>query len=205
MMRKLLFCGLFLGAFLALAGSSAQAISIGFEPLTSDVDLGSLFMVELRISGLDDGAAPSLSTFDVDIAFDSAIIGLSGIDMVTFGDPLLGDQLDLSGFGSLTGVAISSGSVNLFELSFDLPEDLDFFQADSFTLASITFSALGVGSTALDLSINVLGDSLGDLLTADTISNGTVRVTSSVPEPSSMFLLGSGLVAFVGTRRWFKK
>lgn len=169
-----------------------HAISISFSPTFRTTTVGSSVAVALAISGLTAGAAPSLSTFDLDVSFDQTILGFSG---ATFGDPLLGDQLDLFGLGSLAIATPGFGTVNLFELSFDLPSDLDNLQAGSFTLATLTFSALSVGTSNLGILINALGDSFGNPLSA-TVQSGSItsRAPSTVPEPSSLMLLIIGLL-----------
>jgi hypothetical protein len=176
--------------FLVMFGSSASyATSIGFEPASQTVDLGTQVNAALVISGLGGGTA--LGVFDVTISFDPLILAYSS---VTFGDPVLGDQL---GLGSLpiTFETPSTGAVELFELSFDSPADLNSLQASSFTLATLAFDAVGVGTSSLDMTIHSLGDAYGASITAD-ITNGSVDVqASAIPEPSVLLLLASGLVA----------
>jgi len=192
---------MFSAAALLLATSHSGAVTLGFDPSTQGVTVGSTVIVEVVISGLGDGAAPSLSTFDFDVTFDGGI--LSFLDF-TFGDPRLGDQLNLSGLGSLTGVAAGPGGVNLFELSFDSPADLDAVQAESFTLGTLSVSALSTGKSALGIVVNTLGDADGDLLEADIVA-GQVAVTGgplSVPAPSSGMLLLLGVVGLVSLGIW---
>jgi len=55
----------------------------------------------------------------------------------------------------------------------------------------------------MELSINDLGDSLGDPIDYSTI-NGTVTV-NPVPEPATLALMSSGLLGLMGFRRKFKK
>jgi hypothetical protein len=188
-MKKLFLTGVILIMFLLFSVATASAMTIGFDPSSQSPDVGQTAVVDLVISGLGDYAPDSISTFDLDVGFDSAILGF---DSVVFGDPLLGDQLDLFGIGSLTLYYDNgAGSVNLFELSFDDPSDLDNLQAGSFTLATLTFDTLAVGFSALEITINTLGDSGGDPLSAD-LESGSI---SPVPAPATILLLASGLTA----------
>ena len=117
-----------------LFGGETQAIMLGFSPSNPVAHVGDSVDVDLVISGLGDFAPPSLSVFDLDVLFDPTILGLTN---VAFGDPVFGDQLDLFGFGHFSDVdAVAPGAANLFEISFDLPSDLDLLQPGSFTLAT---------------------------------------------------------------------
>ena len=136
----------------------------------------------------------------MDLNFDPAILAFNNI---TFGDPGLGDQLDLFGLGSLSSSDNTTpGVINLYELSFDLPSDIDTLQAGSFTLASLTFDTFAPGTSPLNMSINSLGDAWGDPIVLDTLNNGSVTVAAApVPEPSTYLLLFSGLIGIVGIKR----
>jgi hypothetical protein len=201
-MRRLFRVAAVIAAGVVVCSSSAYAIVIDFVPPSQGIALGGQAEVDLVISGLGDSIAPSLSTFDVDVSFDPAILSLP-VSGVSYGHPVLGDQLDLLGLGSDTLTTVGVGSVNLFELSFDLPDDLNTQQAGAFTLATLTFDTVGAGSSTLGLSINALGDALGESLT-DEVHGGSVTVTSEgvpVPEPSALALFASGLVG-VGAAAW---
>ena len=200
-MKNLISLSLLLTVFLgglALPHGIAHAISLSFVPAVQEVGVGTPLAVALVVSGLGDGTAPSLSAFDLDVLFDPLLLS---VNSVAFGDPVLGDQLDLFGLGSLTGVTPGVGSVNLFALSFDDPLDLDSLQAESFTLATVTFDTLATGTSALELSINALGDAVGNALTAEVLSGSVTATSTPVPEPGSLLLLGSGLVGLVGWRK----
>ena len=87
--------------------------ALSFEPPTQTVGLGSLVDVSIRKSNLT-LLSTSLSAFSLDIAYDPTVLALS---TATYGDPSLGDQLDLGGFGSVAvttlitpGVTERSGS-----------------------------------------------------------------------------------------------
>jgi hypothetical protein len=169
-------------------------ISIMIVPASQQVGLGESVTVDLILSGLTDYDAPSLGVFDLDLAFDPTILSF---DSVVFGDPLLGDQLDLSGFGSIIMFNDATpGVLNLFELSLDPASILDTMQAGSFTLLSLTFNPLGLGTSMLGLSLNALGDSLGNSLTAN-LGGASIAV---VPAPAAVVLGGTGLLCLLGNR-----
>ncbi len=184
-----------LGAFLV---SPVQAAVISVVPSAGSIAQGNQVSVDLVVSELGDGTAPSLGVFDIDFLFDDVILGLVG---VTFGD-----QLDLFGFGSLQSTDDSiAGTVNIFELSFDLPNDLDTLQTPSFILATLLFDTLSIGSSSLAIAINAFGDSLGDDLAA-TINNSSLTVTDGgapeIPLPGAIWLLitGMGFLGFSSKR-----
>jgi hypothetical protein len=179
-----------IGAALAFSLTGrAGAATLRIDPSTQDVMIGSNVNVGVAISGLGDGAPPSLSTFDLDVTFGQGILAFVGF---TFGDPILGDQLDLSGVGSIRGISTGAGTVNLFELSLDNAADLTALQAPGFTLGTLRFNALSAGESAIGISGNAVGDANGDPLTAEMLGGRVVVNAVSVPEPASLLLLLSG-------------
>ena len=172
-------------ALLLTATMANASIELYFD---SPVQSGGSVNVEVIISGLGKELAPSLSTYDLDIHFNDSHLAYSGI---VFGDLILGNQLDLFGYGdNQTSVELSSsGVLNIFELSFDSPEDLNTLQADSFTLVRLTFNIVRNASSELSISLNELGDGDGAALQAQRQS---VSITT-VPLPSAVWLMLSGL------------
>lgn len=192
-----------LAALLMLTGITQASVVSTFNPtslflnITRISQTGNSVNVDIGISGLASGAAPSLSGYDVNLSFDPSYLSFTG---VVFGDVALGNQLDLASLGSTTIAELTGvGIVNLFELSGDAAEALNTLQADSFNLATVTFDVLNAGTSLLQLDLNALADADGNTLSAITVS---VPVTT-VPLPSAFLLMGPGLAGlmFAGKRR----
>jgi hypothetical protein len=163
---------------------SALAATIELQPVTQNVTLGAQTIVLLKISGLGNGIAPSIGTFDIDLQFDPAIL--------TFDNAVFGNQLDVLGLGDIQVVTPVLGVVNLFELSLDFESDLDTLQAPEFTLATLVFESFGTGTSPLALSLNALGDAAGNSLDAELIDGAiTVSEASIVPEPSYLSIVAA--------------
>jgi len=193
-MKNLFACLCALSLCLSL---NANAISIDLIANQSTVNVGDNIEVQVRIGGLHDANAPSLGVYDVKFNYDTNLFNFSNI---VWGDSILGNQLDLSGFGSLQDSSSGAGWINLFELSFDDAMDLELLQAGEFTLFSVLLNAIAIGSGNFSLTTNALGDAYSNDVAIDTINGTTVNVSSvSVPEPSSLLLL-VGMLAIVVLR-----
>ena len=133
-----------LAALVALIGSTtvagAQTLSIGSDSIAQN----GTATVNLNISGLGNGTA--LGTFDVNVGFNSSVLGFTSASF--------GNQLNLEGFGTFSSITPGTGTTELFQLSLDSPSALTTSQAHSFTLASLSFSGVAKGFSALSLSVN---------------------------------------------------
>lgn len=191
-MHRYFLSVLILLPLLVVSGVTHAAVNLAFNPASQ---LGNAINVELIISGLDAGA-PSLSAYDVDISFDNHFLAFTGAE---FGDPLLGNQLDLSDLGLNPAGAdiLSPGLLNLYEQSLlDTPINLNTLQADNFSLATLTFTVLNNGNSQLNIAINTLADADGEALTAE-VAPATIH---TVPLPSGIWLMASGLRVFYRKR-----
>lgn len=192
---------LFAAAVMALAAGPASAITLSMNPVSQTVAPGDPASLDIVISGLGFGAAPSLGTFDVEVSYDDSLLALSAVGI---GDPGLGDQLDLFGLGSISGDSpLAPGLHDIFEISLDLPTDLDALQFDSFTLATLDFATLGTGIASVGFGNVTLGDSFGAPLQA-SVSGARITIrqpSNGIPEPAPLALLLPGLMWLRLSRR----
>ena len=174
--------------------SPSHALFIDFDPSAQNVSLGDQVAIDLNVSGLGDGMADSLSTFDLNVSFDEVILG--------YDHTVFGTGLDILGFGSIQwDTDLGFGEVNLYELSLDFPSDLDFLQAPSFTLATLYFNTLSIGTSALELSSSIFGDAVGDRLSLEYTPGSITVGAASIPEPATFLLFVSGLVGLPFLKR----
>ena len=163
--------------FVTAAQLAGAAITLSFSPSSALFSAGDTFDVDLVIAGLNAGAPPAVGAFDLNIAYDSALLTAVG---VTFGTSL-GDP-DLEAL-SASDIA-TAGNVNVAEVSLLDTATLISTQLASFKLATISFTALADGSAGFSL--------VGDLRVDDPLGN---KLPIVVPEPGSIALSAAGLIA----------
>ncbi|MDD2897867.1 MAG: PEP-CTERM sorting domain-containing protein [Desulfuromonadaceae bacterium] len=107
-----------------------------------------------------------------------------------------------------TGTFLSDGVINFWALSFLFDPALSALQGDSVTLATLNFTAMGTGTSALafepyaitGIDVKGVNGAKLDLLVTD----GSVTVidgTPAVPEPGTILLFGGGLAGLAFWRR----
>ena len=199
-MKRVLFVFLIIGVVGLLLISPSAAIMLAFEPLSQTVSQGSSLDVDVVISGLH-GVMPNeiVSTYDLFVEYDASILSAAN---VAFGSMLGGPFLSFQDYDLST-----SGVVNFAELSFLSDPELDSLQPDVFTLATLSFDAIGLGASALEFStafspfdfIDVKGREIDPFVPGVldvTAGSGSINVIAGVPEPGTLLLLGAGLSGY---------
>ena len=182
-----------------MTAASAYPAMLSLGASAPQVGVGQTTEIELLVSGLGDGVAPSLGAWIIDITYDSAVFSIGDTD-VTFGTSL-GDP-DLDTFASVD--ASTAGIVLLDQTSFLLPADLVALQSSSFTLATLRFTGLAPGTGVFGFSFTDLADENvpSNAIALDGTLGTTMAVVSSeIPEPATVTLLGLSLLGMAVVRR----
>ena len=171
-MKKLIALFAFCLAF------SSQAAVIKVELDKAQYQKDELVQAQIRLQGYSDG----LAGFTLDLSYWSAALGF---ETVTFGphfspiEPNFGDY-------SKNGSTLTISEMNLFDFAWDL----DDVRGPDFTLATVTFKALGGGLHKLLLKNIELTDGWGDQLKDFNVEAATVNVAGpAVPAPATALLL----------------
>jgi hypothetical protein len=191
-MKKLALVSLIFGIMVIAGPRSAYAVVIGFDPLSPlTVSMGDTVNVDIVVSDL---AGEIVSAFDLDVGYDSSLLTATG---VLFGTELGANPLPFAScIFDLTCEAMTdfdlstSGLVDLASTSLLLDPPLATIQDGiSVTLATLQFTAIGTGDAALSFLWGPGQDVKG--------SNNQViaPVSVSVPEPGTVLLFATGLIA----------
>lgn len=173
----------------------AAAVSLALSPATQSVTTGGAVDVDIVITDLGSGAAPTLAAFDLDVSFDPSVLSFLSVDF--------GLDLGVPGLDALTSAGLLAGPmrVDLAATSLLANATLDAQQPASFVLATLHFVALAPGTSALAITQAVLADTAGgpgnNSIAAD-LAGADVTV---VPEPGTAALLAMGIALFHARRR----
>jgi hypothetical protein len=179
------------GLVLLLVGGRAEAVSIGVIAPAS-VSSGQLFTVGVVVSGLGAGAPPTISSFDLDLSFESPELAFVGI---AFGSGLGTGAQVLNSFTLLPGPTLDFAGASLLSSA-----TLDANQPASFTLATITFQAGSVGNVALAIPQALLASAAGTGGTPIAVDSLVGANVTIVPEPRTLALVAFGVAALARRR-----
>jgi hypothetical protein len=174
---------------LAVCGTMpALAGIISIQPATKNTNPGQTFSLDVTING-----AADLYAYQFDIGFNSSVLSANSVSEGAF----------LSG----------SGSTFFFEGFIDNVGGTISFIADSLTgpisgasgngtLATISFTSIGPGSSPVGVFNVTALDSFGEGIAVDTVgATVTVSAGADVPEPSPSVFLFAGSLALFALRR----
>ena len=165
--------------------SALAAIVLSFDEPANNVAQGEEFSVDL-VADIDPSMA--IASFGLDVTFDATILDTVSA-VVPTPNPFVGSLVDTStdGLIALTGFAPPGPGLS-----------------GLLTLATLTFTAEMIGTTALDVAfpdfpvLDGFALVAGGVVLPDVVTPGQVTV---VPLPAGAWLLGSGLVAFGAVAR----
>lgn len=194
--KRMLACSTLVLSALTLSALTfnASAATVSLMPSSQSVAVGANFSVDILVSDL---ATDALGGWDGSLLFDSQYVTLVS---TALGDDVLGNQLDLAALGTYNEISALSNGVNLLEVSYDDPAQLLSQQADSFVLATLTFTRLADGTLDFSFLANDFSDASGDasLLLESNLASAQI---SAVPVPAAAWLLLSGIGALATMAR----
>lgn len=191
---------LMLSLCIVVLSSSAYALTLSIDPSTQTVNSGDDIFLNLNVSGLTEGGPDSLGAFSIDVLYDSALFGFTDVAFESsLGNPNFFAAFEADAWFDDT----TPGNLYLDEVSYLFDFELEALQGESFTLATIQFTSLGVGSGAFGLSNAVLSNAIfpSSTLQLDSIQNASVTSVAPVPEPATFLLLSTGLLGLAVTSR----
>lgn len=172
-MKKLLYTSLFLFFLLFVASSLADSIyaaSLRFDKTTNSATAGSTFQVQVIV----DPGAEQITSVDAWIVYDKNALTVSGVSDGSYFPTVLNDT-------STAGKVYVAGLVN----------DPTQYKTGVGTVATITFTATGTGTTNITYQCNLSASETSKVIKND-INSSNIIVCSSNGQQSVTITTGSG-------------
>ncbi len=196
-------------SFVVLGRQNVQATSLSIDPSSLTVNMNQEFSLDIAIS-VDSDTPVSASflylTFDPNILyFMSAIEGNFFANNVTCSEPPCDSSTYFDVYSDLYDPYDIAEAGDIFiENMFS---DMDSIASGNGTYAKLFFKAIGLGTSPLsfELQTTLFGPAPDYNEIADVVKTGGAITVNAVPEPSTLILVASGLIASLGARRFKKK
>lgn len=175
---KLLKLASILCGLLIVSGVQAATVAVS-APSLGTINVGDTFTVTIDGSGfigVDGGG--------IDLAYDAAALQYNGATL----------DAAFWNVSAITGTESTGFVATIYGATF-------FSGTTTFTLATLSFTALAVGTSLLDISHATTGtwSDAGSTI-VPTFTDGSITV-SAIPLPAAFWLLGAGLIGLVGVAR----
>lgn len=188
MTKRNLGIGSFLALLLALAApGAARAATLSMSATAG----GGGYSVDVTVAGIEALAEPSLGAFDLDLSFDTTLLGFAGISFGSF----LGGPAD-----SIQSSSVAGGVVDFAEVSLVFPNVLlQGIQPDSFLLATLDFVVQPTTelTATLNLTQTVLSDGNGQRIAVTAAAPLTLELQGVIPEVGGMHVFALGLLVVI--------
>lgn len=198
-----------LAAALVVAASPAAALPVVLDlvvvaPTPALLEPGSSLFVDIAVSGLVAGDAPSLTAFELDLGFDDTAIDFVALQFLPFGSGVSlvngsGQPCTLANLDGVCDVLLDSlasvGNVNLAAASLVAPADVNAAQPASGVLASLEFLVQAPGTTTLAFTQIALSGTISGTSQGTLAASASPLGLSVVPEPATLMLLSSVALA----------
>lgn len=192
-------------AILSQRNVQANAIdaNIFIDPSLSTVSLGNEFSLNI---GIDIISSMKLAGTGIVLLYDPFILNFTDAEAGTFLDNV--DGCDPSPCTQLflwdNSIDGEAQFFNLLE-NLPLPELGDIGATGSGILATLHFTAIGIGTSSILFDFQDDYNELTNNFDQELNVNAVGATVNVVPEPSTLLLVGSGLIASLGVRRFKKK